>query len=62
MVEKEEKGEIASEFASRLRVMGNWLARNGESIYSAGPGLPHGAYYGPSTGTGDAVWEGALPM
>lgn len=50
------EGEVASEFASRLRVMGNWLARNGESIYSAGPGLPPGAYYGPSTGTGDAIY------
>lgn len=49
-------GEIPAEFASRLRVIGSWLDRNGESIYGAGPGVPAGAYYGPSTGTPDALY------
>ncbi len=49
-------GEIPVEFASRLRVLGEWLARNGESIYGAGPGLAPGAYYGPSTGTPAALY------
>lgn len=49
-------GEIAPEFASRLRVIGSWLARNGESIYGAGAGLAPGAFYGPSTGTTDACY------
>jgi alpha-L-fucosidase len=50
------EGEIPPEFASRLRVIGSWLQRNGESIYGAGPGVPAGAYYGPSTGTADALY------
>ena len=47
-------GEILPEFSSRLEVVGAWLDRNGEAIYGAGPGLPPGAYYGPSTGKPDA--------
>ncbi len=49
-------GEIPPEFASRLRVIGSWLDRNGESIYGAGPGVSAGAYYGPSTGTASAIY------
>jgi alpha-L-fucosidase len=49
-------GEILPEFSSRLEVIGAWLARNGESIYGAGPGLLPGAYYGPSTGKQDAIY------
>lgn len=49
-------GEILPEFGSRLGVIGAWLARNGEAIYGAGPGLPAGAYYGPSTGKQDAIY------
>jgi alpha-L-fucosidase len=50
------EGEIPPEFASRLRVMGQWLAENGESIYGTGPGLPAGAYSGLSTGMAQAVY------
>ena len=50
------EGEIPVEFESRLRVVGDWLARNGESIYGAGPGLAPGAYYGPSTSTPAALY------
>lgn len=50
------EGEIPVEFGSRLRVLGDWLARNGESIYGAGPGLAPGAYYGPSTATPAALY------
>jgi alpha-L-fucosidase len=49
-------GEIAPEFAARLRVMGEWLRHNGEAIYGAGPGLPPGAYTGLSTAKGDALY------
>ena len=50
------EGEIPVEFESRLRVIGDWLARNGEAIYGAGPGLAPGAYYGPSTRTPAALY------
>lgn len=49
-------GEIPPEFTSRLRVVGGWLRENGESIYGAGRGLPLGAYHGPSTAKGDALY------
>ncbi len=49
-------GEIDSAFASRLRVIGQWLDGNGEAIYGAGAGLPPGAYYGPSTATPEALY------
>lgn len=49
-------GEIPPEFASRIRVIGEWMARNGESIFAPGSGLPAGAYYGPSTGSDDAIY------
>ena len=39
------EGEIPPEFSSRLRVVGEWLKRNGESIYSAGRGLPSGCVF-----------------
>jgi alpha-L-fucosidase len=50
------EGEMPVEFASRLRVMGRWLAANGEAIYGAAPGLAPGAYYGPSTRTPSALY------
>jgi hypothetical protein len=37
-------------------VLGDWLQRNGESIYGAGRGLQPGAYYGPSTATAEALY------
>ncbi|MBI4790071.1 MAG: alpha-L-fucosidase [Chloroflexi bacterium] len=49
-------GEIPPEFSSRLRVMGEWLQKYGESIYDAGPGLPLGVYYGPTTARGDNLY------
>jgi alpha-L-fucosidase len=49
-------GEIPPEFSSRLRVMGKWLERNGESIYGAGRGLPLGVCHYPSTSKGDAIY------
>jgi alpha-L-fucosidase len=50
------EGEIPPEFASRLRVLGDWMDRNQESIFASGTGLPPGAYYGPSTGSEDALY------
>ncbi len=49
-------GEIPPEFASRLRVVGEWLRKNGESIYGAGRGLPLGACHWPTTAKGDALY------
>jgi alpha-L-fucosidase len=49
-------GEIPPEFTSRLRVVGEWLRGNGESIYGAGRGLPPGAYHGPTTAKDDALY------
>lgn len=49
-------GEIPSEFSSRLQVVGEWLKRNGESIYGAEPGLPLGVCHYPTTAKGDAIY------
>ena len=49
-------GTIPSEFASRLGVIGDWMDRNGESIFARGSGLPAGAFYGPTTGGEDAIY------
>ncbi len=49
-------GEIPPEFASRLRVIGHWMERNGEAIFAAGNGLPLGAFYGPATGGQEAIY------
>ncbi len=49
-------GEIPPEFASRIRVLADWMERHGESIFASGSGLPAGAYYGPSTGSDDALY------
>ena len=49
-------GEIAPELASRWRVIAEWMRSNGESILEAGPGLPPGAFYGPSTGNDRAIY------
>lgn len=46
-------GVVPPEFASRWEVLAEWMARNGESILSAGPGLELGQFYGPSTGAND---------
>lgn len=49
-------GEIAPEFASRMQLIAAWMERNREAIDGAGPGLPPGAYYGPSTAKPDAIY------
>ena len=49
-------GEIPPEFSSRLRVVGKWLERNGESIYGAGRGLPLGACHYPTTARDNAIY------
>jgi len=49
-------GAIVPEAASRLRAMGEWLARNGDAIHGAGPGLPAGMCHYPSTGKGDSIY------
>ncbi|HUX88630.1 MAG TPA: alpha-L-fucosidase [Chloroflexota bacterium] len=56
-------GEIPPEFASRVRVVGKWMERNGESIHAAEPGLSSNAYYGPSTSRDDSLYlhVSALP-
>lgn len=50
------EGEIPAPFASRLRVIGQWMDKNSESIYGARQGLPAGAYYGPSTASEEAIY------
>jgi alpha-L-fucosidase len=47
------EGTIPPEFASRWQVIAEWMAKNGESILDAGPGLAPGQFYGPSTGAND---------
>jgi alpha-L-fucosidase len=49
-------GEIPPEFASRLRVLGAWMDRNGEAIFAPGTGLPPGAFAGPTTGGEEALY------
>lgn len=49
-------GTIPHEFSSRLPVVGAWLARNGEAIYGAGPGIPRGASLALSTSRDNALY------
>lgn len=49
-------GEIAPELASRWIVLAEWMKGNHESIFDAGPGLPPGSFYGPSTGNDRAIY------
>ena len=49
-------GSIPTEQVERLRHVGAWLARNGESIYGTTPGLEPWQVYGPSTRRGDRVY------
>ncbi len=53
-------GEIPTAFSSRLRVMGDWIARNRDAIFGVAEGVPAGAYYGPSTGNDDALYLFAM--
>ena len=49
-------GQIPPEFASRLQVIGDWMARNEESIFTNGHGLKPGAFYGPTTASDGAIY------
>jgi alpha-L-fucosidase len=53
-------GDIPPEFASRLRVIGDWIAKNRESVFDVAEGLPTGSFYGPSTGKDNALYLFAL--
>ncbi len=50
-------GEIQGDFASRLRVIGAWLRRNGASVYGCGSaGLPPTAWRDPLTRDGSMLY------
>jgi alpha-L-fucosidase len=49
-------GRIQPEFTSRLREMGDWLARNGESIYGTRGGPISPRAWGVTTRKGDKVY------
>lgn len=51
-----ERGTIAPELASRWEVIAHWMRGNAEAIFGTGPGLPPGAFYGPSTGGPNALY------
>ncbi|MGH2551047.1 MAG: alpha-L-fucosidase [Thermomicrobiales bacterium] len=50
------EGQIPPEFASRLEVIAGWMEKNQESIFACGGGLAPGAFYGPTTGSDDAIY------
>lgn len=49
-------GSIPTEQVDRLRHVGAWLERNGESIYGTTPGLEPWQVYAPSTRNGERVF------
>jgi len=49
-------GALPSELLERLSVMEEWMARNGESIVGAEPGLEPWQFYGPSTRRGNRIY------
>lgn len=49
-------GQIPPEFSSRLEVIAGWMEANSESIFTNGHGLEPGAFYGPTTGSDDAIY------
>jgi alpha-L-fucosidase len=53
-------GDIQGEFTSRLRVVGDWLRRHGESIYGAGAGPAQMSSLGPATANGDLLYVHVL--
>jgi alpha-L-fucosidase len=48
-----EDGTISPEQTTRLEGLGEWIARNRESVYGTVAGLPAGHHYGPSTLSAD---------
>lgn len=50
------QGQLPVELASRFEVIGEWLTANRESIFTDGLWLAPGAFYGPTTVSGDAVY------
>jgi alpha-L-fucosidase len=49
-------GRVQGDFVSRLRVIGDWLRQNGESIYGAGPAMAGLIYRDPVTLRGDTLY------
>src|SRR5262249_23849939 len=49
-------GQVQGESLSRLRVLGDWLRRNGDSVYGAGPGVAGITYRDPVTMKGDTLY------
>ncbi len=49
-------GTLPPEQTERLRAIGSWLQRNGESVFGAEPGLAPSQFYGPTTKHGNTVY------
>jgi alpha-L-fucosidase len=49
-------GTLPPEQTERLRAIGSWLQRNGESVFGAEPGLAPSQFYGPTTRRGNTVY------
>ena len=49
-------GQLPAEQIERLDAIGDWMARNGESIVGTTPGLDAWQFYGPSTRRGDRIY------
>ena len=49
-------GTLPPEQIERLRTIGSWLQRNGESVFGAEPGLAPSQFYGPTTKQGNTVY------
>jgi alpha-L-fucosidase len=49
-------GKLPDEHIERLEALGQWMARNGESIVGTVPGLEPWQFYGPSTRNGNTVY------
>lgn len=49
-------GSLPAEQLDRLKVLGAWLSKNGESIFGVEPGLEPWQFYGPTTKVGDTVY------
>jgi len=49
-------GALPEEQVSRLRAVGDWLARHRDSLIGTQPGLEPWQFYGPSTRRGDSIY------
>jgi alpha-L-fucosidase len=49
-------GTLPDEHIERLKTIGQWMTRNGESIVGTTPGLEPWQFYGPSTRKGNTVY------